>query len=477
MDPNAFQHGSNGSDLHELTAVQLRDALASRDASAREVAEHFLSRIEAENPRLGSFITITAEQALSCADAADAASVRAHTQGGTLPPLHGMPLAYKDLWDVKGVPTTFGSAAIPSSPAGQDSPLVARLRADGALSLGKTQIPEFGLNCYSENLIAAPARNPLDPSLSAGGSSGGSAAAVAAGLLPVAPGNDGGGSVRIPASACGLLGLKPGLGTVPTDLLTGRVDRFGAPRFVVSGPLAHTAEDAGLLMESLTGTTGFLEAARRAEPAHGRPLRIGLTRASPFDRRYEVSLDPEAEAALQSGIALLEMAGHRVEEADIRYDNRFPEAFQAIWTAGLAESELPEASAPALTELTRTFRSRAMARSDADKEAAAAILIRIAEDCRAQWGRYDAVLTPAMALTPRPIGWFSHHDADTDYELQCRYTPYTSIVNVAGVPAITVPTVRTAAGLSMGIQLTGARGSEPGLLALAAQLMEAGKQP
>lgn len=459
--------------LHERTAVELRDLLAAGDVSAREAAEHFLARIEEHNPRLGSFITVTAERALHDADAADAAAVHARATGVDLPPLHGMPLAYKDLWDVEGVATSFGSAAVPHAPAAADSPLVSRLRADGAISLGKTQIPEFGLNCYSENLIAAPARNPLDPSLSPGGSSGGSAAAVAAGLLPVAPGNDGGGSVRIPASACGLLGLKPGLGTVPADLANGRVDRFGAPRFVVSGPLARTAEDAGLLMDSLTGTTGYLEAARRAEPAGGRPLRIGLTRASPFEGRYPIALDPAAETALQAGIALLEAAGHRVETADIRYDNRYPDAFQTIWTAGLAEAGLPDEAAPALMDLARTFRARAIARPDGQKRAAAVVLQKIAEDCRAQWGRYDAVLTPAMAQTPRPIGWFTEHGADVDYELQCRYTPYTSVVNVAGTPAVTVPTWRTGAGLSMGIQLTGANGSERDLLALAAQLMHA----
>lgn len=464
---------TTGRAIHELTAVELRDLIASGEVSSREVTEHFLARIGEQNPRLGSFITVTAEQAVAAADAADDVAVRARAAGAPLAPLHGIPLAYKDLWDVEGAPTTFGSAALPAAVATEDSPLVARLRADGAISLGKTQIPEFGLNCYSENLIAPPARNPLDRSLSPGGSSGGSAAAVAAGLLPVAPGNDGGGSVRIPASACGLIGLKPGLGTVPADLANGRVDRFGAPRFVVSGPLARTAEDAGLLMDSLTGTTGYLAAARDARPAGGRPLRIGLSRTSPFEGRYPIALDPAAEAALQAGVALLEAAGHRVEPADIRYDNRYPDVFQTIWTAGLAEAGLPDDAAPALMELTRTFRARAIARPEAEKRAAAAVLQKIAEDCRAQWGRYDALLTPAMAQTPRPLGWYTSHDADFDYELQCRYTPYTSVVNVAGTPAITVPTLRTPRGLSMGIQLTGANGSERGLLALAAQLMHA----
>lgn len=464
---------SPDSTIGGLTAVELRDLLASGDVSAREVVGHFLARIEEENPRLGSFITVTADRARADAEAADEAGVRARARGEVLPRLHGMPLAYKDLWDVEGVPTTFGSAAVPHPAAREDSPLVARMRADGAISLGKTQIPEFGLNCYSENLIAPPARHPLDPSLSPGGSSGGSAAAVAAGMLPVVPGNDGGGSVRIPASACGLVGLKPGLGTVPADLANGRVDRFGAPRFVVSGPLAHTAEDAGLLMESLTGTTGYLAAARGARPAGGRKLRIGLSRTSPFETRYPISLAPEAEAALQAGADQLRAAGHRIEDADIRYDSRYADAFQAIWTAGLAESALPDEAAPALMELTRSFRARALARSDADKRAAAAILQKIARDCRAQWGRYDAVLTPAMAQTPRPIGWYTAHDADFDYELQCRYTPYTSVVNVAGTPALTVPTLRTATGLPMGVQLIGALGSEAGLLALGAQLMQA----
>ena len=140
---------------------------------------------------------------------------RATAAGGTadaLPLLHGMPLAFKDLTDVAGVVTTHGSAALDHKPAPADGALAAALRSGGVISLGKTQVPEFGLTAYSENRIAPPSRNPHAPSRSSGGSSGGSAAAVAAGLLPFAPGTDGGGSVRIPAAACGLVGLKPGRG-------------------------------------------------------------------------------------------------------------------------------------------------------------------------------------------------------------------------------------------------------------------------
>jgi amidase len=465
-------------ELHEHSALQLRDLLAAGAVSAREVTAHFLARIEAANPGLGSFTAITGDRALDQAAAADRLLARRDPDGEPLPPLHGLALAWKDLWDVAGVPTTFGTAALVPSPAPEDSPLVARVHADGAISLGKTQIPEFGLNCYSENLIAPPARNPLDPRLSAGGSSGGSAAAVAAGLLPFAPGNDGGGSVRIPAAACGLLGLKPGLGTVPTDLANGRTDKWGAPRLVVSGPLARTATDAGLLLDSMAGTGAgsgaagpYLAAAAGALPANGRPLRIGVSLRSPFDSRYPIALEAEARAALDAGVVLLEAAGHHVEEVGIRYDNRYPDAFHTMWTAGLAEAEIPDDAAGRLAPLTRDFRARAKARPDEDKRAAAAVLQHIAEDSRAQWGQYDAVLTPGMAQTPRPIGYFAAHPADLDYQLQCQYTPYTSMVNVAGVPALALPTLTTPAGLSMGIQLIGRSGSEAGLLALAAQLM------
>lgn len=459
-------------ELHETTAVGLRDLLAAGEVSAREAAEHYLGRIEGLNPLLGAFVTVTADTALEDAARADEALIAARRADRPPAPLHGMPLAWKDLWEVAGVRTTYGTAALEHVRADADHPLVARVHADGALSLGKTQVPEFGLNCYSENRIAAPARNPLDPRLSPGGSSGGSAAAVAAGMLPFAPGNDGGGSVRIPAAACGLVGLKPGLGTVPTDLGNGVRDAWGAPRLVVSGPLARDATDAALLMDSLVGGTGgaYLAAARAASPAGGRPLRIGVSLRSPFETRYDLALEPAARAALDAGVALLEAAGHRVEEAAVRYDNRYASAFQTIWTAGLADAAIPAAGEPRLTRITREFRDRALRRPPADKLAAAAILRRIAEDCRAQWGRYDAVLTPALAQTPREIGYYTSHGADDDYRLQCQYTPFTSVVNVAGVPAIVVPTHTTPEGLSMGVQLIGRRGSEAGLLALAAQL-------
>ncbi|HEY1155988.1 MAG TPA: amidase, partial [Arthrobacter sp.] len=214
-------------ELHELSAVALRDRLRQGEVSAVEVASHFLAGIEARNPLLGAFITITADLAMEQARAAD--TLRNAAAVEDLPLLHGMPLAFKDLTDVAGVVTTHGSAALDHKPAPADAPLVSLFKESGALTLGKTQVPEFGLTAYSENRIAPPSRNPHALSRSSGGSSGGSAAAVAAGLLPFAPGTDGGGSVRIPAAACGLVGLKPGRGLVAAGESAGDPARLVVP--------------------------------------------------------------------------------------------------------------------------------------------------------------------------------------------------------------------------------------------------------
>lgn len=460
--------------VHDLSAVELRDALAAGDVGAVEVTAHFLDRIDAANTRLGAFVSITAEQALDEAAAAD----RRRAAGEPLGPLHGMPVAFKDLTDVAGAVTTHGSAAVEHRVAETDAPLPALLRRAGAISLGKTQVPEFGLTSYSENAIAPPARNPHDTALGPGGSSGGSAAAVAARLLPFAPGTDGGGSVRIPAAATGIIGLKPNRGRVPSG--SGQTD---LSELVVAGPLARTAADAALLLDVMTGepnhralsaaepraTDGtpvtFLEAARRASGA----FRIGVSTTSPFDGYYDVELADEARAGLEVGIGALAECGHDVVDADIRYDNRYPEAFTTVWTSGVGAAPIPADRESALMPLTRAFRARARRRDGVALTDAVEILRAFEHDSVAQFAGYDMILTPALALTPRPIGWYGV-DPDTDYERQCRYCPYSSMVNVMGLPAITVPTRPTPRGLPMGIQLIGRPGGEAALLAVAAQL-------
>lgn len=471
-------------EIHELSAVALRDALHSGGLSAREVTEHFLARITARNPGLGAFITVTAEQALADAAAADALFTRTpHSRPPELPPLHGIPVAFKDLTDVAGVVTTHGSAALDRKPATVDGALAAVLKGAGAISLGKTQVPEFGLTAYSENLIAPPSRNPHALSRSSGGSSGGSAAAVAAGLVPFAPGSDGGGSVRIPAAACGLVGLKPGRGLVPAGESTG-----DPARLVVAGPLARSAGDAALMLDALVSAQGsgsgqYLASLSRPP----RRLRIGVSLDSPWQAIFPFTPDQEAMDALKEGVRLLEAAGHSTAEAAVRYDNRYPDAFTTAWTAGVGSARIAPQREALLTPLTRTFRRRAQQRSASKLNEALGFLRQFERDTVSQYAQWDLMLTPALAQTPRPVGWFtgaSHGDgywpasewagdADGDYRKQCEFAPWSSMVNVCGLPAISIPVHWTGgspgAGLPMGIQLVGPIGSEALLLQVAAQ--------
>ncbi|XAS64214.1 amidase [Micrococcaceae bacterium Sec5.8] len=475
-------------EIHELPAVELRNALRRGELSSRQVTAHYLDRIAAENPHLGAFITVTAEQALLAAAAADEAHVRAAREGSEPALLHGMPLAFKDLTDVAGVVTSHGSAALDHKPALTDSAIVARLRQAGVVSLGKTQVPEFGLTAYSENRIAPPSRNPYALSRSSGGSTGGSAAAVAAGLIPFAPGSDGGGSVRIPAAACGLVGLKPGRGLVPAGESTG--DPAG---LVVSGPLARSAADAALLLDALVPAPPRGSAAPAAsylalaaqQPAK---LRIGVTLASPWQRIFPFTPEPEALDALAEGIRLLEAAGHETADAVIHYDNRYPAAFTTAWTAAVGDARIAPQREALLTPLTRTFRRRAQQRGPAARAEALSFLRQFQHDTIAQYAAWDLMLMPALAQTPRPVGWFTGTahgigywpaaewagDADGDYRKQCEYAPWSSLVNVCGLPAISIPVHWTGgargAGLPMGVQLIGPMGSEALLLQLATQL-------
>ncbi|MCC3275809.1 amidase [Arthrobacter sp. zg-Y20] len=454
---------------HEMTAVELRDELAAGRLGAEELTTHYLQRIEELNPALGAFLTPTPELAVAEARAADARRAR----GEKLGMLHGMPLAHKDLTDVAGVRTTMGSAALKPWTADTDGPLPAVLRRAGAISLGKTQVPEFGLSSYSENLVGPPARNPRDLRLSPGGSSGGSAAAVAAGLIPFAPGTDGGGSVRIPAAATGLVGLKPNRGRVPSGSAQQDLGQF-----VVAGPLARTAADAGLLLDAMVAgpnhratsappsTDGFLAAAQRAEGT----FRIGVSTRSPFESRLEIRLDPEALQALDAGSAALSAAGHDLVDTDLRYDERYPDAFEAVWTAFLATAVLEPGAESELTGIAASKRQRALGRSAADLVTAIDILRTFETDAIRQFGAYDMILTPSLGMTPRPIGWYTDGGGEEDYVRQCLYSPFTSMVNVCGLPAISVPVYNTEAGLPMGIQLIGRPGAEADLLAVAAQL-------
>ncbi len=449
------------------TALEQRDSIRRGEISSRELVETALRSAEAD-ASLGAFISVEADQALR--DALEADRLLAATprdERRSLPPLLGVPTAHKDLVHVRGFTTTHGSAAVPHRRATQDDPIAAAVRAGGAVCIGKTQVPEFGIAGYSENTVAPPARNPHDVSRTAGGSSGGTAAAIASGMIPAAVASDAGGSVRIPAAACGLIGLKPGRDAVPADQHRSPADHLAPPRFGVSGPIAHTARDAALLFDSITANPHepTLHAVTRAHELRG--LRIGVSFASPFAAAMPITFDADAEGAVSRAARLLIDAHHHVEEVTLTYSSDYAECFTTVWTRALLTIPLSPQAETLLGPLAQWFLERARATPDDAVATALGGLQQFIDRTSAQWGAFDAILTPALAFTAPHIGDFWVGSPEDDYRLQCEWAPHTSMVNVVGVPAITVPIHEDRHGLPRGVQLIGRTGSETMLLQLA----------
>ena len=455
------------SDLHDLTLLEQSAAVRARDVSPVELVEHYLDRIDRLNADVGAFVHVAADAALSAAKDAE----RAVTVGDGLPPLHGVPTAIKDLYLTAGMPTSFGTAAFAPVDVGVDEAFVTRLHAAGTVSLGKTNTPEFGAPCYTEPDNAPPARTPWDLSRSAGGSSGGAATAVASGLVPAAPGSDGGGSIRIPSSVCGLFGVKTSRGRVSNAPLNADISGLS-----VHGPIARTVRDAAALLDAMAGPspadwiwaerpgTTFVDACDD-EP---RGLRIG---------RYctpviaDATLHPDCLAAYEHASALLARLGHHVEDHTPGFDDTLVPAFETLWAVEFASMPVPEEHEPALRPLTRWLRDRGKAVS---ATAAFIALSNLRAAARAEIERtqqYDAVLTPTLAQPPAPVGGL-RDDADpaADFENQKRFTPFTATYNMSGQPAVSVPLHWTVDGLPIGVQLVGRPGDEVTLLRLAAQL-------
>lgn len=455
-------------ELHHLTAQEQWDWLQRGEITPTELTNHYLDRIERHNESLGAFITVTPDAARERATQLEAA-------GRTPQPLWGLPLGDKDLSRRAGVRTTFGSRLFEHHVPEQSDEIVVALDSAGGVSLGKTNAPEFGLPSYTENLVANAARTPYDIARGAGGSSGGAAVAVAAGLLPVAPGSDGGGSVRIPAAACGLVGLKPGRGLVPSG--AGLLSLAG---LVVPGPLARTVADAAMVLDALVDAAPYpyavgaprwdggalLNAAARGE---GR-FQLGVMTTSPWDDAYDITLAPEARAALDLAIAELGAIGHGIEEFALEPSPEYAPNFRTIWQAGAAGIPAEGVELDMLEPLTRWLVERGRELSARQLSEALVALTQFERRVIHQFASFDAVLTPSLALTPRPVGWYDNEDAERNFEQQVQYTPFTSFVNVAGLPAITLPVYETPDGLPMGVQLIGRPGGEHVLLSIGAQL-------
>ncbi|MGQ0481218.1 MAG: amidase [Pseudonocardia sp.] len=439
---------------HELTAVQQAAAIRVGELDPVELVEHHLRRIDRLDPGLAAFVTLTPERALDAARAAR--RLLADTRDPkALPPLLGVPTAIKDLAVTAGVRTTFGSPVYAENVPDVDDDSARLLREAGMISLGKTAVPEFGLPPYTEPAGRPPTVTPWDPTRSAGGSSGGAGAAVAAGLVPVAHGTDGGGSIRIPASVNGLVGLKTSRGLVSRGPLGG--DPLGLS---VSGPLARTPADAAAMLDALavpvpsepwarpTGRadtpSGFAAAARRADPGR---LRIGryATPALPG-----VTVHPDCLAAWEHTSTLLADLGHEVVDAELglaagtETASAFVAVFETLWAVLAHGSVVPDGADGQLRPLTNWWRARGARVSGPEFLAAAQAAQLASRFLITAHAAYDVVLTPTLALPPRPVGWFTEGpagdvDPALDYARQQAFTPFTAIYNITGQPALSLP--------------------------------------
>jgi amidase len=448
------------SELHDLTALEQGAAIRAGEVSTGELVEHYLDRIDRLGAGLGAFVTVTGEQARAAQPVGEG-------------PLAGVPTAIKDLNATSGVRTSFGSPVYAEFVPDFDDEVVRRVAAAGMVSLGKTSTPEFGSPCYTEPEGAPPAVTPWDTSRMAGGSSGGSGVAVSAGLVPVAQGSDGGGSIRIPASCCGIVGLKPSRGRISGAPMYG--DPVG---LATNGSLARTVRDAAAYLDVMAGravgdpfwapeeATSFLSACDRP------PGRLRIARlSSPVIA--DATIDPECLAAWDDASRLLESLRHDVEDIEVPLPREAVPVFETCWAVltALSVVNLPAEARSQLRPLTSWLAERGTAVSGPEFGLAIGELRRVAAGTLSRLSAYDAVLTPTLATPPLPVGAI-RDDADpaADFEAQKRFTPYTSMWNVTGSPAISLPTHWNADGLPVGVMLAARPGDEATLLSLAAQV-------
>lgn len=466
------------SSLHDLSALKQRELLQSGELSPTDLTQHYLERIGRLNPELGAFTTVIGEAALGRAAALELLGRPSrHTS-----PLWGMPFADKDLNERSGVRTTFGSAAFEGYVSAESSPIVSDMDAAGGVSLGKTNVPEFGFPSYSLNQLPGGfARNPWDLEVDPGGSSSGAASAVSARLLPFAPGNDAGGSVRIPAAACGLVGLKPSRGRVPGE--PGLASLAG---LAVGGPLARTVADTALLLDGMT--RGRNRYSLRAPDPAGLPpsrsfvdalktkvgrLRIGWNTWSPWATDYDIVLDSQVMAVFEETLALAGSLGHTVQRVDPTPAPQYVSAFRSVWMASAASLPLTEEMLEKAEPLTRWLHETGRARPAADLPRGLMELAAFEAQIIADYAPFDLVLTPALGMLPRPLGWYDQEDGEANFVQQCQFTPFTSYLNVAGLPAVSLPVGEGRRGgvtLPIGVQAIARPGDETTLLRFGAQL-------
>jgi len=456
-----------GDDLAFAGAACLSELLHAGEVTPRELVEFYLARIERLDPQLNAFVSVRPDAALAEADAA-LARLRAGESG----PLLGVPVAVKDNVDIAGEVTGHGTAAN-ETPASSDAEVVRRLRAAGAPVLGKTTLPELEIWPHmTESQTQRTTRNPWDLARTTGGSSGGTAAAVAAGLVPVGLGSDGGASIRVPSALCGLFGLKPTRGRIST---MPDPERWNG--LTVFGGLGRSVLDAALFDDALRGPApgdahtppepeiGFAEAARRKP---GR-LRVAVSLKGTLP---SVKAGPEARRAVEETAELLRSLGHRVAERDPTYGVLAPDTIPP-YLGGVAEEaaklEHPQRLEPrtrSMVAIGRRLQGRALRRALRREPA-------VAERVNAIFADHDVLLTPVTAAPPEPAERWRDKGALRTFKGSGPYVTYTAIWNYLGQPAAAVPAGFDEDGLPMAVQIVAPTNGETTLLSLAAQLEQA----
>ncbi|MFC7156337.1 amidase [Halomarina halobia] len=464
-------------DLLFSSATDLARRIRAGDLSSSALVEACLDRIDARNDRTNAFVTLCADEARAAAAAAD----RAVERGDDLGPLHGLPVAIKDLTPVAGVRTTYGSVPLAEHVPDRDAPAVERLRAAGAVVVGKTNTSEFGHVATTDNDLFGPTATPYDVERTAGGSSGGSAAAVADGLVPLAQGTDAGGSVRIPAACCGVYGLKPTFGLVPRRA---RPDALAdALPFTCTGPLTRTVADAALLLDAMAGAhpadpfslpspeTGFVAAL----DAPVTDLRVAY---SPTLDAFPVA--SEVRDLVEEATCALADAGMTVERAEPGLQGVWDRArrgsltiFQskmAALAAGSGEAfgvdlreRMDELSGVVAPMIRRGEEHSALELSEANAARTA-----VFDAVEALFGEYDLLACPTLAVPPFSKAAFGPQEVNGE-----SIDPYTGWYltqpfNMTGHPAASIPAGWTDDGLPVGLQLIGPRHGDATVLAASA---------
>jgi amidase len=457
-------------DLMFRPALELAGMVRGGEVSARELVQLSLERIEELNPALNAFVQVDAERALASADAIVPGDPR---------PFAGVPTAIKNNRPAQGLRLTYGCQLMEKHECEYDHNVTRRLKDAGFVIVGMTTLPEYGILPVSEARIFGPTRNPWDLARTPGGSSGGAAAAVASGMLPVAHGNDGGGSIRIPAACCGLVGLKPARGRISA------APELGDSSLVCDGMLTHTVADTAAILDVLAGyepgdatwapppTEPFAGLAARSP---GR-LRIAATTLPPI---ADALVDPICARAVADAAELLRELGHEVEEVDPPWQvDGLSELFGVVFCnsigLSIAYSGIVAGREPTAADMEpMSWAIFSMIRKLGAVEGMAAVarLQAFARRLVAFLEPYDVLLTPALAERPLPIGTLDTAAPEpmATFTRSGLFTPFTPVFNASGQPGISLPLFEGEDGLPLAVQLVGRPAGEGALLALAAQL-------